>query len=124
MQQDELIYRLEIPTNATIIIKKIGFLLRSDSDRQKMFLFCNDNPGSEHIYLSEKRKQLIDEEGYNDKQEFVVDYNDNNIKALERLCQEKVDDFKLARMKTTDPEIIYSIYEKNKYSNLLHLALS
>ncbi|MEJ3719201.1 hypothetical protein WGM54_14360 [Paenibacillus polymyxa] len=124
MQQDELIYRLDIPKSATIIIKKIEFLLRSDSDRQKMYLFCNGNPGSEYIYLSEKRKQLINEEGYKDKSEFIVDYNDNNIMALERLCQEKVDGFKLARLKVTDPEILYSLYEKNKYSNLLHLALS
>ncbi|KAF6630566.1 MULTISPECIES: hypothetical protein [Paenibacillus] len=124
MQQDELIYRLEIPQRATIIITKMSFLLRSDSDRQKMFTFCNDNPGSEYVFLAEKRKQLIDEEGYKDKNEFISDYNDNNIKALEKLCQEKVDGFKLARLKVTDPETLYSLYEKNKYSNLLHLALS
>ncbi|QNR65461.1 hypothetical protein IAQ67_16355 [Paenibacillus peoriae] len=123
MQYHELIMQLEIPSTAEIIVEGVEFLLHTDKDREDMFLECLDNPGSEIEYLRKRRKYCIDTFGYKNKEEFVYDYEVNCDKALERLFQEKIIDFKMKKLKTNDPIEIYNTYvEQGKYCTFLEVA--
>lgn len=124
MQHEELVKALQIPNEAEIIINSMKFLLRTDNERLEMYLACSARPGLEFSYLGEKRRNLIDEYGYNNKEEFVSDCLKDKISALERLCQEKVSDCTLGRFRTNDPEIIFDAYTRSgKYLSLSKLAL-
>ncbi|WP_029517996.1 hypothetical protein [Paenibacillus polymyxa] len=123
MEYHELISKLEIPSTADYIIYGIQFLLRTDDERQDMFVHCCNNPGYENIYLTNKWKYNIDTRGYKNKSEFINDYRLNSREALERLCQEEVMDFKLSKFRTDNPERIYDVYsEQGRYTTLLELA--
>ncbi|MEC4565425.1 hypothetical protein L8C07_05660 [Paenibacillus sp. CMAA1739] len=123
MQHEELVEALQIPKKAEIVINLMSFLLRSNDDRSEMFCYCCKQKGLELEFLGKKRRALIDQYGYKNKEEFVTDYLEDKVRALEKLCQEKVEERILVKFKTNSPDKIYNAYSKNgKYTAMIRLA--
>ncbi|MDP9675268.1 hypothetical protein J2W97_001251 [Paenibacillus jamilae] len=123
MQHEELVEALQIPEKADIVINLMNFLLRSNDDRSEMFFYCCKQKGLELEFLGKKRRALIDQYGYKNKEDFVADYLEDKVRALEKLCQEKAEKYILVKFKTNNPDKIYNAYTKNgKYTAMIRLA--
>lgn len=121
---EKLCYFLDISPKATIIIGNMSFRLTT-VERMNEFLQRKLPTMSELSLLTVMRKEDIDKYGYTFKADFVYDYYRNKKAALEKLFQEEVPTWKVNRLKTDDPELIYDVYMKQgKYSTLLEVALS
>ncbi|KAF6626979.1 hypothetical protein H6F38_23275 [Paenibacillus sp. EKM208P] len=120
----KVMFELNIAPEATIIVDLMKFRLTSN-ERLNEFVERLPYERSELALLSKMRKEDIDVYGYVEKTTFLEDYNKYKQIALEKLFQEPIKQFKLNRLRTNDPELIYNTYQKlGKYSTLLEVALS
>ncbi|WP_405169368.1 hypothetical protein [Paenibacillus sp. FSL H3-0286] len=126
---DDLFDTLGITKKAVELMAAIEFLLPSQEQEQRYF-FVEENKGLDlktiNRNLLKLRKENIHKYSYKKVNDFILDYNNNDKKTLEKLFQEPLNDVKLSLLTINDPEQIFLIHSKQpsdiRYMNfLLHL---
>lgn len=117
---------LNISKNAIELIAAIEFFFPIH-EREKRESFVTDSREVDlktiNKRILELRKEYIHKFGYQNATEFIIDYKISTKKALERLFQEPLNDFKLSQLTTDDPEHIYLIHSKQPTIRFMNFLL-
>ncbi|OZB98080.1 hypothetical protein [Paenibacillus sp. XY044] len=114
-----------IDDEAINLMKTIAFLCVTAQEQEQLIEECQGKD-CQYInrYLIKLRKEKILKLGYDDQLDFSEDFQRSKISAMERLCQEPLNEFKLANLKSNDPVHIFNIHrQRGRFVRFNELAL-
>lgn len=106
-------------------LKIIAFLCATSQEQEELIEECRGRD-SQYInrYLIKLRKEKILMYGYVDQFDFSKDFIQSKIAAMERLCQEPLNEYRLAELKSNDPVHIFNIHrQRGRFVRFNELAL-
>ncbi|MET3209738.1 UNVERIFIED_CONTAM: hypothetical protein ABIC26_002685 [Paenibacillus sp. PvR008] len=122
---EKFIEELNIDRRAINVLNAIYFLITSEEDLNEFRAECLYGSMQDiNNYLIKKRRTKLNTNKYADVNEFIYFYNIDNASALERLCQERIDDIKMSKLKSNDPKHIYAIHSsRGEHVRFMELVL-
>ncbi|WP_342423167.1 hypothetical protein [Paenibacillus sp. FSL E2-0178] len=118
-----IIESINIGASAFEFWNLLFFLLKKDNEKKQFEIECTDKTRVEiEELLFRHRYRCLEEEKYNNINEFIISYNFNIKDSLERLFQQPLNDRMLSNF-NGDPEQLYLIHSERPRSWFMECLL-